>query len=426
MNHLWPAPCPPVGAVAHPGDHDAGWDCAVMAAFRTLDQVDVAGRRVFVRLDLNVPMKDRRVTDATRIERAAPTVRELAGKGAKVIVASHFGRPKGVREPEMSLLPLVDPLSAAVGRKVAFAEDCVGPVAEAVVDGLADGAVVLLENLRFHAGEEANDPDFADALAALCDLYVDDAFSAAHRAHASIDGVARRRPAFAGRLMQAELDALTRALESPIRPVAAVVGGSKVSSKLDLLGNLVEKVDVLAIGGGMVNTFLFAQGTEIGTSLAERDLADTARAILAKAEAKGCEILLALDAVVADKLAPGVATDVVGVDAVPADRMILDVGPATVAAMAERLAACRTLVWNGPLGAFETAPFDAGTTALARAAAELTDQGRLLTVAGGGDTVAALAHAGVLERFSYVSTAGGAFLEWMEGKELPGVAVLRA
>lgn len=419
------APCPPGGGVAHPADVFAVWETAEMPAFRTLDQVEVAGRRVLVRLDLNVPMKDGRVTDATRIERAAPTVRELAGKGARVIVASHYGRPKGKRDPAMSLAPLVEPLSAAVGRKVAFADDCVGADAEAVVESLADGEVALLENLRFHAEEEANDPAFADSLAALCDLYVDDAFSAAHRAHASIDGVARRRPAYAGRLMQAELDALTRALDAPTRPVAAVVGGSKVSSKLDLLGNLVERVDVLAIGGGMANTFLFAKGLEIGASLAERDLADTARGILAKAEAKGCEVLLAIDAVVAAKLAPGVDTMVVGVDAVPAGSMILDVGPATVAAMAERLAACRTLVWNGPLGAFETAPFDAGTTALAKAAAELTDQGRLLTVAGGGDTVAALAHAGVLERFSYVSTAGGAFLEWMEGKELPGVAVLR-
>lgn len=419
------ASCPPAGGVAHPADAFTVWETADMPAFRTLDQVDVAGRRVLVRLDLNVPMKDGRVTDATRIERAAPTVRELADKGAKVIVASHYGRPKGRPDPEMSLAPLVEPLAAAVGRKVAFAADCVGPDAEAVVAALPDGGVALLENLRFHAGEEANDPAFADALAALCDLYVDDAFSAAHRAHASIDGLARRRPAYAGRLMQAELDALSRALDAPTRPVAAVVGGAKVSSKLELLGNLVEKVDVLAIGGGMANTFLFAKGVEIGASLAERDLAETARAILAKAEAKGCEVLLAIDAVVAGKLAPGVATAVVGVDAVPAGSMILDVGPATVAAMAERLASCRTLVWNGPLGAFETAPFDAGTTALARAAAELTDQGRLLTVAGGGDTVAALAHAGVLERFSYVSTAGGAFLEWLEGKELPGVAVLR-
>ncbi|EDP62797.1 Phosphoglycerate kinase [alpha proteobacterium BAL199] len=396
-----------------------------MAAFRTLDQVEVAGLRVLVRLDLNVPMKDGRVTDATRIERAAPTVKELAEKGAKVVVVSHYGRPKGKPDPTMSLKPLADPLAAAVGRPVAFADDCIGPSATATVGDLADGGVALLENLRFHAGEEANDPEFAAALANLCDLYVNDAFSAAHRAHASIDGVARLRPAYAGRLMQTELDALGRALESPTRPVAAVVGGAKVSTKLDLLGNLVERVDVLAIGGGMANTFLFAQGIEVGASLAERDLADTAWAILQKAEAKGCDVLLAIDVVIADKLAPGVVTTVVGVDAVPSGAMILDVGPATVAAMSERLAACRTLVWNGPLGAFETAPFDAGTNALAKAAAELTDQGRLLTVAGGGDTVAALAHAGVLERFSYVSTAGGAFLEWLEGKDLPGVAVLK-
>ena len=422
----YPASCPPSGGVAHPGDGTTSPGVAAMTAFRTLDQVEVSGRRVLVRLDLNVPMKDGRVTDATRIERAAPTVRELAEKGARVIVVSHYGRPKGKPDPAMSLALLVEPLSAAVQRPVAFASDCVGPTAAAVVDGLTDGSVALLENLRFHAGEEANDPSFADALAELCDLYVDDAFSAAHRAHASIDGIARRRPAYAGRAMQAELDALGRALEAPTRPVAAVVGGSKVSSKLDLLGNLVERVDMLAIGGGMANTFLFAQGLEIGASLAERDLAGTARSILGKAEAKGCEVVLAVDAVVASKLAPGIASSVVPVDAVPAGMMILDVGPETVSLIADRLAGCRTLVWNGPLGAFETAPFDAGTSALARAAAELTDQGRLLTVAGGGDTVAALAHAGVLERFSYVSTAGGAFLEWLEGKDLPGVAVLRS
>lgn len=397
-----------------------------MADYRTLDDVDVAGKRVLLRVDLNVPMKDGTVTDATRIERAAPTVVELAGKGAKVIILSHYGRPKGKPNAEMSLKPIVAPLAKAVGRTVGFAEDCIGPTAEAAVAALSDGEVVLLENLRFHGGEEANDRGFVDALATLGDLYVNDAFSAAHRAHASIDGVARRLPAFAGRLMQIELEALTRALERPERPVAAVVGGSKVSTKLDLLGNLVSKVDVLAIGGGMANTFLFAGGLEIGTSLAERDLAATAREIQAKADAAGCEILLAVDAVVADTLAAGVPIRIVDVLDVPADKMILDVGPATVAAIATRLESCKTLVWNGPVGAFETTPFDAGTTALARAAADLTDRGQLLSVAGGGDTVAALAHAGVLERFSYVSTAGGAFLEWLEGKDLPGVAVLKA
>lgn len=397
-----------------------------MAKYRTLDDLDVAGKRVFLRVDLNVPMKDGAVTDATRIERAAPTVKELSEKGARVVIASHYGRPKGKANPEMSLAPLVGPLSDAIGRPVAFATDCVGAAAETIVGALGDGDVALLENLRFHAGEEANDPDFAAKLAALADVYVDDAFSASHRAHASIEGITKHLPAHAGRLMQAELEALVRALEDPKRPVAAVVGGSKVSTKLDLLGNLVGRVDVLAIGGGMANTFLFAQGVEVGASLAERDLADTAREIAKKAEEKGCEILLAIDGVVADTLAAGVATETVDIDAVPADKMILDVGPKTVEAIAERLSDCKTLVWNGPLGAFETEPFDAGTNALAKAVADLTDRGALLSVAGGGDTVAALAHAGVLERFSYVSTAGGAFLEWMEGKELPGVAVLRA
>ena len=397
-----------------------------MADYRTLDGADVAGKRVLLRLDLNVPMKDGAVTDATRIERAAPTVTELAEKGAKVIVVSHYGRPKGKPNAEMSLKPIVAPLSKAVGRPVAFAEDCIGEAAESAVAKLSDGDVVMLENLRFHAGEEANDPDFVDGLARLADLYVNDAFSAAHRAHGSIDGVARKLPALAGRLMEAELKALTRALERPERPVAAVVGGAKVSTKLDLLGNLVSRVDVLAIGGGMANTFLHAGGVEIGKSLAERDLADTVKEIQAKAEAAGCEILLAVDAVVADTLATGVETQTVDILDVPADKMILDVGPKTVAAIAKRLESCKTLVWNGPVGAFETAPFDAGTNELARAAADLTDRGQILSVAGGGDTVAALAHAGVIDRFSYVSTAGGAFLEWLEGKDLPGVAVLKA
>lgn len=396
-----------------------------MADYRTLDGADISGRRVLLRLDLNVPMKDGAVTDATRIERAAPTVAELADKGAKVVIVSHYGRPKGKPNAEMSLRPIVDPLAKAVGRPVAFAEDCIGDAAERVVAGLADGDVALLENLRFHPGEEANDPDFVAALAELGDLYVNDAFSAAHRAHASIDGIARKLPAMAGRLMQAELDALTRALEHPERPVTAVVGGAKVSTKLDLLGNLVGRVDVLAIGGGMANTFLHAGGVEIGKSLAERDLSETVKEIQAKADSAGCDILLAVDAVVADTLAAGVATETVDILDVPADRMILDVGPKTVAAIAKRLESCKTLVWNGPMGAFETEPFDAGTSALARAAADLTDRGQILSVAGGGDTVAALAHAGVIDRFSYVSTAGGAFLEWLEGKDLPGVAVLK-
>ena len=397
-----------------------------MADYRTLDGADVAGKRVLLRLDLNVPMKDGAVTDATRIERAAPTVAELAGKGAKVVVVSHYGRPKGKPNAEMSLQPIVEPLAKAVGRPVAFAPDCIGAAAEGAVAGLSDGDVVLLENLRFHDGEEANDPDFVAGLVKLADLYVNDAFSAAHRAHGSIDGVARKLPAYAGRLMEAELTALTRALERPERPVAAVVGGAKVSTKLDLLGNLVSRVDVLAIGGGMANTFLHAGGVEIGKSLAERDLAETVKQIQAKADAAGCDILLAVDAVVADTLAAGVETRTVDILDVPEDKMILDVGPKTVAAIAKRLEGCKTLVWNGPVGAFETEPFDAGTNALAKAAADLTDRGQILSVAGGGDTVAALAHAGVIDRFSYVSTAGGAFLEWLEGKDLPGVAVLKA
>lgn len=396
-----------------------------MTAFKTLDDVDIAGKRVLLRLDLNVPMADGRVTDATRIERASETVKELSSKGAKVAILSHFGRPKGKRVAEMSLKLIVQPLSEAVGQAVAFADDCVGSEAEASVAALSDGDVLLLENLRFHAGEEANDGAFVEALAKLGDVYVNDAFSAAHRAHGSIDGIARSLPSYAGRLMQAELEALSKALEAPERPVAAIVGGAKVSTKLDLLGNLVAKVDVLAIGGGMANTFLFAKGVEIGASLAERDLADTARSILAEAEKQGCEILLAEDAVVAEKLAEGQQTDTVSIDAIPADKAVLDVGPVTVKAMTEKLASCKTLVWNGPLGAFEIEPFDTGTNALAQAAAALTEQGKLVTVAGGGDTVAALAKAGVLEQFSYVSTAGGAFLEWLEGKELPGVAVLR-
>jgi len=396
-----------------------------MARFKTIDDLAVAGKRVLVRADLNVPMQDGKVSDATRIERLAPTLLELADKGARVVVLSHFGRPKGKPDAAYSLRPLVGSLSAALGgRSVAFAGDCVGEAAKAVVDGLADGGIALLENTRFHAGEEKNDPALAQAMADLGDFYVNDAFSAAHRAHASTEGIARLLPSAAGRLMQQELEALEKALTSPQRPVMAVVGGAKVSSKLDLLGNLVARVDKLAIGGGMANTFLFAKGVEVGKSLCERDLAETAREILAKAEAANCTIRLQTDAVVADALAEGAKTAVVGVDAVPADRMILDIGPKTAEAWQAEMAECRTLVWNGPVGAFETAPFDAGTVALARAAAKLTEAGTLLSVAGGGDTVAALNHAGVEESFSYVSSAGGAFLEWLEGKTLPGVAAL--
>jgi phosphoglycerate kinase len=398
-----------------------------MSTYKTLDDFAPKGKRVLLRVDLNVPMRDGKVTDATRIERAAPTITELVERGARVIVMSHFGRPKGKREPSMSLAPLAEPLSEALGgAQVRFADDCVGEAAARVVADLGDGNVALLENLRFHAAEEANDDAFAGALAALGDVYVNDAFAAAHRAHASIEAVARKLPAHAGRLMQAELEALGAALDNPKRPVAAIVGGAKVSTKLELLGNLVTRVDRLIIGGGMANTFLFARGLDVGASLAERDLADTAREIEAAAKRAGCEILLQDDAVVAGGLKAGVENRTVPVDQVPSDMMILDAGPASATRFAEAVTACRTVVWNGPLGAFEIPPFDAATTSLARHVAELTDAGEVLSVAGGGDTVAALAQAGVQERFSYVSTAGGAFLEWMEGKELPGVAVLKA
>ena len=394
-----------------------------MPEFATIDCLKPRGRRVLVRVDLNVPMKDGRVTDMTRIERAAVTLKELAGRGARVVVLSHFGRPKG-KDPALSLQQLVQPLAGVLGRSVRFAPDCIGPEAEAVVDALKDGDVALLENLRFHSGEEKNDPKFVDALACLGDLYVNDAFSAAHRAHASTEGLAHRLPTAAGRLMQAELEHLARALENPQRPVVAIVGGAKVSTKIDLLTNLVAKVNALVIGGGMANTFLHARGVDIGRSLAERDLADTAREVEQRAEAAGCRILLPEDAVVADELKPGVPTRTVSVSAVPPRAKILDIGRKTAAVIEQQLGEARTLVWNGPVGAFEIPPFDAGTVRIARKAAELTKAGRLLSVAGGGDTVAALAAAGVEDQFSYVSTAGGAFLEWLEGKELPGVAAL--
>jgi phosphoglycerate kinase len=395
-----------------------------MPRFNTLDDLSVTSKRVLVRADLNVPAKDGRITDATRIERLAPTLTELLAKGARVVVLSHFGRPKGGPDEANSLKFVVDTLSQAVGRPVAFAPDCIGPAAEQVVSALKDGEIALLENLRFHKGEEANDPAFADALAKLGDLYVDDAFSAAHRAHASIEGLAHRLPSAAGRLMQAELDALGRALDAPERPLAAIVGGSKISTKLDLLSNLVAKVDVLAIGGGMANTFLFAQGISVGKSLAERDMAETAREILAKAAERKCRIVLPVDALVATELKVGATVRTVAIDAVPADQMILDVGPKSAEALAALLGECRTLVWNGPLGAFEIPPFESGTMRVAREAARLTREGRLLSVGGGGDTVAALAMAKVDTQFTYVSTAGGAFLEWLEGKTLPGVAAL--
>lgn len=394
-----------------------------MAKFATLDEAAVAGKRVVLRTDLNVPAKDGVITDLTRIERAATTIKELAEKGARVIVLCHFGRPKGP-EAKYSQKFLVEPLAKAIGRPVEWSAEIVGSDAVAKSKLLANGGVLLMENVRFHPEEERNDPAFAKALAELGDLYVNDAFSAAHRAHASTEGVARLLPRYAGRLMQAELDALGKALEHPQKPVAALVGGAKVSTKLDLLGNLVAKVDMLIIGGGMANTFLFAQGHEVGKSLCEKDLADTARDILAKAKTANCEIVLPTDVVVAGAFAAHAPNKVVSVTEVPSDQMILDAGPSSAADIAKRLGACKTLVWNGPLGAFEIEPFDAATNIVAQAAARLTEKGSLLTVAGGGDTVSALAHAGVEDKFSYISTAGGAFLEWLEGKELPGVAAL--
>ncbi|MBX7198698.1 MAG: phosphoglycerate kinase [Rhodospirillaceae bacterium] len=395
-----------------------------MPAFKSLAQADVAGKRVLVRADLNVPMKDGRVTDATRIERLVPSITALTAKGAKVVVLSHFDRPKGKRVPSMSLAPLAPVLGKLLGQDVAFADDCIGAAAKKVVDALKPGQVALLENLRYHAGEEANDPALVKELAALGDIYVNDAFSAAHRAHASTEGLAHVLPAYAGLQMQAELEALTAALEQPKKPVMAIVGGAKISTKLDVLNHLTGKVDVLVIGGGMANTFLNAQGIDVGKSLCERDLADTAREILTSAQAKGCEILLPVDAVVADAFKAGAESAVCDIKAVPADRMILDIGPASVKALETKLAACKTLLWNGPLGAFEIKPFDTATMAIAHKAAELTGAGKLIAVAGGGDTVAALNAAGVADKLTYVSTAGGAFLEWMEGKELPGVKAL--
>ncbi len=396
-----------------------------MADFLTLDDIDVRGKRVLFRADLNVPVKDGKVTDATRIERLAPTIRELAEKGARVVVMSHFGRPEHGPDPKLSLRPLVEPLATAIGRPVAFAEDCVGEPARRVVERLKDGEVALLENLRFHAGEEKNDPDFAQQLAALGDVYVNDAFSTAHRAHASTEGVAHLLPAAAGRLMQQELEALHAALGAPKRPVMAIVAGSKVSTKLQLLDFMLQKVQVLVIGGAMANTLLLAQGKKVGRSLVEKNMLDAARKILADARSASCDLILPVDAVVAPALKPGVATQIVPIDRIPDDQMILDIGPESVAMIAQRLEQCPTLVWNGPVGAFETKPFDAGTVALAQRVAALTSAGKMLSVAGGGDTVAALHEAGVVDALSYVSTAGGAFLEWLEGRELPGVAALK-
>jgi phosphoglycerate kinase len=395
-------------------------------AFRTLDDLQVKGKRVLVRADLNVPVADGKVTDATRIERQAPTIRELAEKGAKVIVLSHFDRPKGKVVPSMSLKVLVEPLSKAIGRKVTFADDCIGPTAEQAVAALKDGEVLLLENTRFHKGEEDNDPGMAKQLAALGDIFVNDAFSAAHRAHASTEGVARLLPNAAGRSMQAELTHLEKALGNPERPLMAVVGGAKVSTKIALLENLVKRVETLVIGGAMANTFLAAEGINIGKSLYEPDHLETARKVIHMANEAGAVILLPTDVVVAKEFKQGAAHRTVPASQIGADEMALDVGPDSIKAFENRLLTTRTLVWNGPFGAFETAPFDKGTVAAAQRVAKLTREGTLLSVAGGGDTVAALAHAGVEDDFTYVSTAGGAFLEWLEGKTLPGVEALSA
>ena len=399
-----------------------------MAGHKTLDDLFLAvglkGLRVLVRADLNVPMAEGRITDATRIERVASTITELADRGAKVIVLSHFGRPKGAPEAKYSLAPVAAALEPFIGRKASFASDCVGEVAQKAIDALPNGGVIVLENTRFHAGEEQNDDAFAKALAENGNVYVNDAFSCAHRAHASTEAIAHELPSYAGRAMEEELRALDAALGNPTHPVVAIVGGAKVSTKISLLGNLVKKVDTLVIGGGMANTFLAAQGKKVGKSLCEHDLLDTARRILANARSANCEIVLPTDVVVAAEFKPNAAAQTISTDAVPDDKMILDVGTDTLAYIAGRLETAKTVVWNGPLGAFETPPFDQGTVAAARQVAMLTKMGALISVAGGGDTVAALNEAGATEDFTYVSAAGGAFLEWMEGVELPGVAAL--
>ncbi len=396
-------------------------------SFKTINDIqEPAGKRALVRVDLNVPMKDGKITDDTRIRAVAPTIRELSDKGAKVILLAHFGRPKGEVVAEMSLAPVAPAVAAVIGRPVAFCADCIGEAAAGAVAAMQDGDVLLLENTRFHKDEEKNGADFTAALAANGDLYVNDAFSAAHRAHASTEGLARLLPAYAGRSMQAELEALGAALGAPKRPVLAVVGGAKVSSKIDLLENLVSRVDMLVIGGGMANTFLAAKGVNVGKSLCEHDLAPTALKIMAAAEKAGCEIVLPVDAVVAREFKAGAANETVSLDAIPADAMMLDVGAASIKTVKAKIDGASTLVWNGPLGAFEIEPFDKATVAAAQHAASRTKDGKLLSVAGGGDTVAALNHAGAAGDFSYVSTAGGAFLEWLEGKDLPGVTALQA
>ncbi|MFT4953838.1 MAG: phosphoglycerate kinase [Brevundimonas sp.] len=399
-----------------------------MTSFRTLsDLTDLSGKTALVRVDFNVPMEGGKVSDDTRLRAALPTINALRDLGAKVVLMAHFGRPKGQPNPEMSLRPVVEPLELLLSAPVWFAEDCVGETPRAVIaDDLAPGGVALLENVRFHAGEEKNDPDFAAELAKLGDIYVNDAFSAAHRAHASTEGIARLLPAYAGESMRRELEALDKALGTPVKPVLGIVGGAKVSSKLDLLKNLVAQLDHLAIGGGMANTFLFAQGVDIGGSLCEKDMADTAREIIEEARRQRCELLLPVDVVVAKAVKPGVESGVRALDRIAADDLILDAGPETVARLKRAMDLSKTLIWNGPLGVFEVPPFDKATVDAARHAAELAKAGKITAVAGGGDTVSALNHAGVVDDMTFVSTAGGAFLEWMEGKPLPGVEALRA
>jgi phosphoglycerate kinase len=395
-----------------------------MPNFRTLDSADVSGKRVLVRVDLNVPMENGKVTDATRIERVAPTITEIAGKGGKVILLAHFGRPKG-RDLKESLRPVAAEVAHVLTRHVGFADDCVGAAAESAIHAMKNGDILLLENTRFHKEEEKNDPAFVEKLAKLGDIFVNDAFSAAHRAHATTEGLAHKLPAYAGRTMQAELEALSKALEAPTRPVIAIVGGAKVSTKLDLLENLITKVQALVIGGAMANTFIHAQGFGVGKSLAEKEMADTARRIMAKAETVNCAILLPIDGIVAFHFQANAPSHAYGFDAIPSDGMVLDIGPQSIERVKAAIDDAATLVWNGPVGAFEMAPFDIGTVTLARYAAERTKAGKLVSVAGGGDTVAALNAAHVADTFTYVSTAGGAFLEWLEGRKLPGVEALR-
>ena len=396
-----------------------------MSTYKTIDDMQVTGKTVLVRCDFNVPMKDGAITDTTRIKRSLSTLSELSKKGARVVVLSHFGRPGGHPVVEMSLRPIAVALGKAMNTNVAFASDCVGPAASSLIAKMKNGDVAVLENLRFHKYEEANDTKFAGQLAALGDIYINDAFSCSHRAHASTEAIAKILPSAAGRLMKAELDALSKALEIPQHPVAALVGGAKISTKMDVLGNLADKSDVIIIGGAMANTFISAQGINVGVSLTEPEMAGQALDIIRRAKKSHCEIVLPLDVTVAEKLAKGTVHKVVPLGMVPNDWMILDFGPISVANIITRLNKCKTLLWNGPLGAFEVAPFDLGTNAVARAAAHLTKEGRLLSVAGGGDTVAALANAGVTDDFSYISTAGGAFLEWIEGKNLPGLVALK-